>query len=79
MQEKQRRNWISWTNNVYCNEQLSLTTAAKLGISVPESFIINTGSAKDEEIRIFGILRNHVTNPMEDQLKLWDRMGRNGL
>lgn len=32
------------------NEQLSLTAASKLGISIPESFIINTGAARDEEI-----------------------------
>lgn len=37
-------------SDIVTNEQLSLATAAKLGISVPESFIINTGSAKDEEI-----------------------------
>jgi serine/threonine-protein kinase HipA len=37
-------------NGIVTNEQLSLMTAEALGISVPQSFIINTGSAKDEEI-----------------------------
>ena len=37
-------------SDIVTNEQLSLTTASKLGISIPESFIINTGAARDEEI-----------------------------
>jgi serine/threonine-protein kinase HipA len=37
-------------NGIVTNERLSLMTAETLGISVPQSFIINTGSAKDEEI-----------------------------
>lgn len=37
-------------NDIVLNEQLSLETARKLGISVPESFIINTANKKDEEI-----------------------------
>lgn len=32
------------------NEQLSMRTAKKLGILVPDSFIINTGEGRDEEI-----------------------------
>lgn len=37
-------------SDIVTNEQLSLTAASKLGISIPESFIINTGAARDEEI-----------------------------
>lgn len=37
-------------SDIVTNEQLSLITASKLGISIPESFIINTGAARDEEI-----------------------------
>ena len=32
------------------NEQLSLLTAKNCGLNVPESFIVNTGTGKDEEI-----------------------------
>ena len=35
---------------IVVNEQLSLLTAKKLGIDVPESFIINLGSGDDSEI-----------------------------
>ncbi len=37
-------------SSIVTNEQLCLMTAAKLGISIPESFIINTGNAEDDEI-----------------------------
>ena len=37
-------------SGIVTNEQLSLLTAQRLGIDIPKSFIINTGSAKDEEI-----------------------------
>lgn len=37
-------------SDIVTNEQLSLTTASKLGIAIPESFIINTGAARDEDI-----------------------------
>lgn len=37
-------------SDIVTNEQLSLTTASKLGIAIPESFIINTGVARDEDI-----------------------------
>lgn len=37
-------------SDIVTNEQLSLTAASKLGISIPESFIINTGAARDDEI-----------------------------
>lgn len=32
------------------NEQLCLLTAQKLGIEIPEGFIINWGSSDDEDI-----------------------------
>lgn len=35
---------------IVANEQLCLLTAKKLGIDVPESFIINTGVADDEDV-----------------------------
>ena len=35
---------------IVTNERLCLLTAAKLGIGVPESFIINTGNAQDKDI-----------------------------
>ncbi len=36
--------------DIVTNEQLVLTAAAKLGIIVPESFIVNTGAARDGEV-----------------------------
>ncbi len=36
--------------SIVTNEQLSMMTAKKLGLEVPESFIINTGQARDEDI-----------------------------
>ena len=107
------------------NEQLSMLTAAECGITIPHSFIINTGSRKENEVlfaterydrllsqgnpeisglprplrlhqedfaqamgisaaekyesadgsymkRMFEILRQYSSNPIEDQLKLWD-------
>ena len=35
---------------IVTNEQLCLMTAKRLGIEIPESFIINTGSSTDEDI-----------------------------
>ena len=35
---------------IVANEQLCLLTAKKLGIEIPESFIVNLGSANDEDI-----------------------------
>ena len=35
---------------IVTNEQLSLQTASKLGIDIPDTFIINTGSNTDEDI-----------------------------
>ncbi len=32
------------------NERLAMLTAAKLGIDVPESFVVNTGSGNDDEV-----------------------------
>lgn len=37
-------------SGIVTNEQLSLLAAAELGIKVPESFIINTGTAREEEV-----------------------------
>lgn len=107
------------------NEQLCLLTAKKLGIEVPESFIINTGNSAEDEIlfatrrydrifqeaagkidglrrplrlhqedfaqamgvaaadkyeaaggdnfeKVFKLLSSCSSNPLEDQLKLWD-------
>lgn len=36
--------------NIVTNEQLCLLTASNLGISVPESFIVNTGDNRDERV-----------------------------
>ena len=35
---------------IVTNEQLSLNTASMLGIDIPDSFIVNTGDAREEEI-----------------------------
>lgn len=112
-------------SGIVANEQLSLQTASKIGIETPESFIINTGNAMDEDVlfatkrydrifdenspmiqgkacplrlhqedfaqalgigpldkyerekqhylkRMFDIIRNHSSDPINDQLKLWD-------
>ena len=37
-------------NSIVTNEQLCFLTAKKLGIEIPDSFIINTGDAKEEEV-----------------------------
>ncbi|SHK93577.1 HipA domain-containing protein [Hespellia stercorisuis] len=37
-------------DGIVTNEQLCLLTAQRLGITIPESFIINTGNAKEEEV-----------------------------
>lgn len=37
-------------SNIVINEQICLLAAARLGIDIPESFIINTGNSKDENI-----------------------------
>ena len=112
---------------IVTNEQLSMTTAKALGLEVPESFIVNTGEGKDEDIlfatrrydrvfpehsevtddlprplrlhqedfaqalgiraqekyeqpgqgylrRIFELLRGYSSDPITDQLKLWDTL-----
>jgi serine/threonine-protein kinase HipA len=114
-------------DGIVTNEQLSMLTAHKCGIDIPESFIINVGQGTDSQVlfatkrydriinekseiisglrrpfrlhqedfaqalgisaadkyekedenylkRMFGIIRNHSGNPMEDQLKLWRRI-----
>ena len=116
--------------SIVANEQLSQMTAAKLGIEIPESFIINLGSGEDEDVLLatrrydrifdpgsqkidglpvpyrlhqedfaqalgisadekyetqfhgehgylpvmFRLIREASQNPLEDQLKLWDRI-----
>lgn len=109
---------------IVSNEQLCLLTAKKLGIEVPNSFIINLGNYEDENVllaterydrklnstkvingltvpfrlhqedfalalgissankyeknnagymrRIFEVIRNYSSNPIEDQIRLWD-------
>lgn len=37
-------------NHIVVNEKLCMMTAAKLGISVPDSFIIDTGTGRDEDV-----------------------------
>ncbi len=114
-------------SGIVVNERLSMLAAAKCGIDTSESFIINTGSAAEEEVlyatkrydrmitdgsrrigalprpdrlhqedfaqalgipssgkyekeddhylaEMFKILREYSTDPIEDQLKLWDRV-----
>ncbi len=110
---------------IVMNEQLSLRTAARCGIRVPESFIINTGSGAEHEVlfatrrfdrvfsekprmisglpcpfrlhqedfaqalgipasakyervpgehmkRMFALLKTYSSDPISDQLQLWD-------
>ena len=113
---------------IVANEQLVQMTAKRLGIDVPESWIVNTGKGEDGEVllatgrydrlipdraerisglprplrlhqediaqalgipasvkyerspeqaylkRLFGLIRRVSSNPVEDQLKLWDRI-----
>jgi serine/threonine-protein kinase HipA len=37
-------------DNIVANEQLALTTASRLGIGVPFSFIINVGEGRDQDV-----------------------------
>ena len=110
---------------IVANEQLCLLTARNIGIDIPESFIINLGSANDEDVlfatrrydrklenspnhldglivpfrlhqedfaqalgiaasnkyeknndgymkKMFDVIRQHSSNPVADQMKLWD-------
>ncbi len=110
---------------IVVNEQLCLLTASKMGIEVPESFIINRGIGQDEDLlfatnrydrvinsncsnlhdmirpyrlhqedfaqalgvssshkyendnnknlkKMFNVIKNYSSNPIEDQIKLWD-------
>lgn len=113
-------------DSIVTNEQLSLMTAGELGITVPESNIINTGNAGEDEVLfatkrydrsfdvknirttgnlkipvrlhqedfaqalgiasinkyesedghhmkdMFDIIRKYSSNPIEDQMRLWD-------
>ena len=111
--------------DIVANEQLCLMTAKNLGLDVPDSFIVDTGSDSSEDVlfasrrfdrvfsensryisgmkvpgrlhqedfaqalgipasgkyetvrqgyvkKMFDLLRNWSSNPMQDQLKLWD-------
>ena len=110
---------------IVANEQLCLLTAKKLGIDIPESFIVNLGGLNDEEVlfatrrydrkfedsnnaldglvvpfrlhqedfaqalgisaaqkyekelagymkKMFDIIRQYSSNPIADQIKMWD-------
>ena len=113
-------------NRIVLNEQLCMLTAKKMGIDVPESFIVNLGEGKETEVlyatqrydrvlqsgiyigdlqcpyrlhqedlsqalgiqasekyekvnsfymkKMFQLLNNYSLNPVEDRLKLWDRI-----
>ena len=118
-------------NHIVLNEQLCMLTAKKLGIDVPESFVINMDKGADGDIlyatkrydrqigdncivnhlqvpfrlhqedfsmalgiaslqkyeqkpdgylkRMFEIVRNYSSDPIRDQLKLWDNIVLNFL
>ncbi|MBQ8994791.1 MAG: type II toxin-antitoxin system HipA family toxin [Oscillospiraceae bacterium] len=112
-------------NDIVTNEQLTLLTAQRCGIDIPNSFIVNTGTGKDNEVlfatarydrswsdhpaivdglpcpnrlhqedfaqaqgilssekyekrpsgymrKMFETLRRYSSDPIQDQLKLWD-------
>ncbi len=112
-------------DSLVTNEQLSLKTASRCGIDIPNSFIINTGKGEDQEVlfatqrfdrvfsanpktvghlpcplrlhqedfaqamgipsafkyeresefymkKMFDLLREYSSNPIADQMKLWD-------
>ena len=112
-------------DGIVTNEQLCLMTAKKVGIEIPDSFVINVGDGRDEDVlfatkrydrmfstdaflinglqvpyrlhqedfsqalgiassnkyehehagylsQMFELLRLYSSNPIEDQLKLWD-------
>jgi len=112
-------------NSIVLNEQICMLTAKNLGIEVPNSFVINMGTGKDEDVlfatkrydrlpsdktigglkipyrlhqedfaqalgisasnkyerdkegylaRMFKLIGNVSSNPIEDQIKLWDRV-----
>lgn len=114
-------------DGIVTNEQLSMLTAHKCGIDIPESFIINVGQGTDSQVlfatkrydriidetsqlignlkrpfrvhqedfaqamgvaafekyetdgqnyaeKMFEIIRNYARRPLEDQLRLWDRI-----
>jgi len=111
---------------IVLNEQLCMLTAKKIGIEVPESFIVDLGHGEEDRVlyatkrydrlldfgtqpeglscpsrlhqedfgqalaipagkkyeksnsgymkKMFQLLNDYVTNPVEDKIKLWDRM-----
>lgn len=52
---------------IVTNEQLSLMTAAGLGIDIPESFIINTGAGEDRDV-LFAVRRYDRTFAGADRM-----------
>ena len=64
-------------DGIVTNEQLCLQTAKNLGIDVPDSFVINVVNLVKmkrcylQHIDIY-FVKKYSSNPMEDQLKLWD-------
>jgi serine/threonine-protein kinase HipA len=56
---------------IVCNEQLCLLTAKKLGIEIPDSFIINLGSTDDEDV-LFATKR--YDRKMNDDCRILDGM-----
>ena len=114
------------SHRIVLNEQLCMLTAKKMGIDVPESFIVNLGEGRETEVlyatqrydrvlqsgiyigdlqcpyrlhqedfsqalgipasekyekvnsfymkKMFQLLNNYSSNPVEDRLKLWDRI-----
>lgn len=112
-------------DQIVLNEQLCMETAKNIGIDVSESFILNLGNGKDDDVlyatkrydrtlsdelidglrrpyrlhqedfaqalgipaidkyeaeksgylgKMFDLIRHNSTNPIEDQVKLWDRI-----
>ena len=39
-----------WLDGIVTNEQLCMMTAGNMGIEIPESFIVNVGDGRDEEV-----------------------------
>ena len=55
-------------SGIVTNEQLSLLTAARLGIEIPESFIINVGSTQDSDVLFATKRYDRVIPPNHDNV-----------
>ena len=55
-------------SGIVTNEQLSLLTAARLGIEIPESFIINVGSTQDSDVLFATKRYDRVIPPDHDNV-----------